>query len=462
MNTKAVQNNDGRLSLARRLAYGFTDAGGNFSFSIVSSYLTVFYTDVVGLTPAVISIIMLIARIWDGVNDPMMGMIAEKTNTRWGRYRPYLLFGAPILGLLTILTFTCPGWTGPTQILYSAITYILCGMAYTATGVAGTALANVLTRNNQERMVLISFRGAVSSIATLITSAATMPLILHFGNGNASSQSGYFWTVVIFAVLGTVCYWIAFAGTKEVIVPEPGTKSESMFTALKIAFADKDIRKMLIGYLLYMCGVFGRVGIFVYFFLYVVEQPMWLATSGVVMTIAMALPNFVAPFLSKRFEKKHLMMACLIIGALGGGIIFLGGNMMNLPVILVGTALFHGCGAAVGTFSFGLIAEIIDDMEVRTGKRADAVVLSVTSFSVKLGNAIAGSLGVVLLGAVGYVANAVQTPATKMAMNGVINLIPACLYLFTLIPFGMISLNKKKVAENQSILMARQTEETNN
>lgn len=449
-----TSTNSGRLPVWRRAAYGFTDAGGNFAFSMVSSYLTVFYTDVVGLTPAVIGLIMLIARVWDGVNDPMMGIICEKTRSRWGRYRPYLLFGAPVLGLCTVLAFTCPGWTGPTQALYCGITYILSGMAYTATGVASQALANVITRDNQERMILISFRGAISSIATLITSAATMPMILKFGGGNASSPSGYFWTVVIYAILGTICYWIAFGGSKEVITVDP-SESVPIGKSLKIAFGDANIRKMLIGYLLYMCGVFGRVGIMVYFFLYVVGQPLWLSVAGTVMTIAMAAPNFVAPFLTKRFEKKVIMLACLILGAIGGGILFLGGMMMNLPLILVGTAMFHGCGAAVGTVSFGLIAEIIDDMEVRTGQRADAIVLSVTSFSVKLGNALAGSLGVILLGAVGYVANEVQDASTKLAMSGVINLMPAALFLTALIPFGMLAMNKAKAAENQAILQER-------
>ncbi|MEY8492934.1 glycoside-pentoside-hexuronide (GPH):cation symporter [Lachnospiraceae bacterium 29-91] len=449
-----TSTNSGRLSVWRRAAYGFTDAGGNFAFSMVSSYLTVFYTDVVGLTPAVISVIMLIARIWDGVNDPMMGIICEKTQSRWGRYRPYLLFGAPVLGLCTVLAFTRPGWTGPTQALYCGITYILAGMAYTVTGVASQALANVITRDNQERMILISFRGAISSIATLITSAATMPMILKFGGGNASSSEGYLWTVIIYAILGTICYWIAFAGSKEVITVDPG-ESIPIGKSLKIAFGDANIRKLLIGFLLYMCGVFGRVGIMVYFFLYVVEQPMWLSIAGTVMTIAMAAPNFVAPFLTKRFEKKSIILASLILGAIGGIIIFLGGMMMNLLLILAGTAMFHGCGAAAGTVSFGLIAEIIDDMEVRTGQRADAIVLSVTSFSVKLGNAIAGSLGVVLLGAVGYVANEVQDASTKFAMSGVINLMPAALFLAALIPFVMIAMNKAKATENQKILQER-------
>lgn len=457
INTKQMKE-EGRLSFWQRLCYGCTDAGGNFSFSMVSSYLAVFYTDVVGLTPAVISIIMLIARIWDGVNDPMMGIIADKTRTKWGRYRPYLFFGAPVLAIMTVLAFTKPGFEGTKAALYCGVTYILSGMAYTVTGVAGQALANVLTRNNQERMVLITFRSAVSQIATLITGAATMPMIMKFGNGEASSAKGYFWTVVIFAILGTICYWIAFFGTKEVVEPEESGEKVPVIESLKLAFGDASVRKLLIGYLIYMCGVFGRVGVMVYFFLYVVENPVWLSIAATVMTVSMAVSVLIVPFLTKRFEKKTIIVALLVIGALGGGILFLGGRAMSLPLILIGTALFHGCGGLVGTISFGLVAEIVDDMEVRTGKRADAIVLSVTSFSVKLGNAIAGSLGIVLLGAVGYVANATQTAGTKLGMNMVINLMPAVLFLIAIIPFAMIKMNRAKALENQAILMKRQEE----
>ena len=455
MNQNTAILEEGRLPLWRRLCYGCTDAGGMFAFSMVSSYLTVFYTDVVGLAPAVISIIMLIARIWDGVNDPMMGIIADKTRSRWGRYRPYLLFGAPVLAVMTVLAFTKPNGTGLWPAVYCGVTYILSGMAYTVTGVAGQALANVLSRNNQERMVLISFRSILSNIATLITGAATMPLILKLGDGNPSSAKGYFWTVVIFSILGTILYWIAFAGTKEVVTPEEGEKAPPVMESLKMAFTDKNVRKLLIGFLIYMCGVFGRIGVMVYFFLYVVENPLWLSYAATVMTFGQAVPVFFIPALTKRFEKKSIMITALILGAVGGAILFLGGVMTNLPLVLIGTAIFHGCGGVVGTVSFGMVAEIVDDMEVRTGKRADAIVLSVTSFSVKLGNALAGSLGVVLLGAVGYVANAAQTASTKTGMNAVINLFPAILYLLAIIPFCMISMNRKKAAENQKILTER-------
>lgn len=453
--SQEVLSKNGRLPIWRRVCYGFTDAGGNFTFSIVSSYLSAFYTDVVGLAPAAIAMIMLVARIWDAVNDPMMGILADKTNSRWGRYRPYLLFAAPVLGLMTVLTFTCPNLFGITQILYAGITYILSGMAYTATNVASVALANVLSPNNQERITLISFRGAISNVASLITSAAMMPIILHFGNGNTADPKGYFWAAVIFSVLGTVCYWIAFAGTKEVINPVAEGVKISVKDSLISAFKDHNVRCLLLAYLLYMCGVFGRVGIMIYFFTYVVEQPMWMATAGVVMTFAMMVPNFITPFLTKRFEKKQLIITFLIIGFFGGIIMFFGGNISNLPVICIGTALFHGCGAGVGGFAYGLIAEIIDDMEVRTGKRADAIVSSVTSFSVKLGNAVAGSVGIMALAAVGFVANTQHSESVKMAMSAVINIAPGILFLLAIIPFALIKMNNKKASENMEILAER-------
>lgn len=446
---------NGRLPVWRRVCYGFTDAGGNFTFSIISSYLMVFYTDVVGLTPLAISTIMLAARIWDAVNDPMMGVIADKTKSRWGRYRPYLLFASPLLAILTVLTFTKPNLFGMSQILYCAGTYILCGMAYTATSVAAVSLANVLSPNNQERITLISFRGAISNIASLITSAAMMPIILYFGDGDASSPDGYFYAAVIFSVAGTICYWIAFGGTKEVINPVAEGKNVSVKESLLTAFKDGNVRALLIGYLIYMCGVFGRVGIMVYFFIYVVEQPAWMATASVIMTFAMMVPNFITPLLTKRFEKRKLIMMFLVLGFFGGVVMFIGGNMSNLFVICLGTALFHGCGAGVGGFAYGLIAEIIDDMEVRTGNRADAIVSSVTSFAVKLGNAIAGSAGIALLVAVGYTANEIQSTATQTAMNAVINIIPGILFLIAIIPFTMIKMNNQKATDNSRILSER-------
>lgn len=446
-----------RISWIQKVGYGLGEAGGNFSFSIVSTYLTVFYTDIVGLAPMAISIIMLVARVWDAINDPMMGIIAEKTNTRLGKYRPYLLFAPPLLAVFTALAFYNPGWFGIKSILYCAITYILTGMSYTATGVAFQALANVMTRNNEERMILISLRGLIGNIATLVVNATMMPVILYFGEGDTSNGRGYFLAAIVFGIIGTVCYWITFATSKERITEQPvkDEKKESIMKNVILAFKEPDIRKLLIGYLFYMSGVFARVGIMAYMFIYICNEPNWMAVAGTVMTFAMMVPNLIQPYFAKRFDKKKIMIVSLVIGFIGGIILFIGGQIVNLPIICIGTALYHGCGTMCGGIAFGLIAEIIDDMEVRTGKRADAIVLSVTSFAVKLGNAIAGSVGILALSAVGFVANAELTAGTKVAMNGVINLGTGVLFLLACIPFAMIKMNNAKAKENTRILEER-------
>lgn len=154
------------LSVWNKLGYGMGEAGSQFIWSRISSYLTLYYTDVVGLLPAGISFIMLIARIWDAVNDPMFGAIAENTNSKMGRYRPYILFGAPILAVLNCLTFLNLDLSSTGKILWCAITYIGCGMAYTAVNISVGCLANSMTADNRQRVSLNAFRGIMGGIVS--------------------------------------------------------------------------------------------------------------------------------------------------------------------------------------------------------------------------------------------------------------------------------------------------------
>ena len=179
------------LSVWNKLGYGMGEAGSQFIWSLISSYLTLYYTDVVGLLPAGISFIMLIARIWDAVNDPMFGAIAENTNSKMGRYRPYILFGAPILAVLNCLTFLNLDLSSTGKILWCAITYIGCGMAYTAVNISVGCLANSMTADNRQRVSLNAFRGIMGGIVQILMGAVTMPMIMKFGQGSTSDGRGY-------------------------------------------------------------------------------------------------------------------------------------------------------------------------------------------------------------------------------------------------------------------------------
>lgn len=205
------------IPIWRKIGYGMGEAGSQLSFTLITSYLTVYYSDVVGLTAVAISVIMLVARIWDAINDPMFGVIAENTHTKWGRFRPYIIFGAPVLALFNCLTFLNLDIPGVWKILWCGFTYIGCGMAFTAVNLSVGCLANSMTTVNRERVSLNAYKGVISGLTTVIINAVTMPLILYFGNQSTSSSRGYFMAAVIFSVASVPCLWICAASSKEVV-----------------------------------------------------------------------------------------------------------------------------------------------------------------------------------------------------------------------------------------------------
>ena len=140
-----------RVTKWSMFCYGLGDLASQFGWTFVGSYLTMFYTDIVGLAPVAVSAIMLCARIWDGINDPMMRAIAERTKSRFGRFRPYIAFGSPFLALAIILTFTAPFGNGTKGIAWAAVTYIIAGMLYTLVNIPYGALAGVMTTDADER-----------------------------------------------------------------------------------------------------------------------------------------------------------------------------------------------------------------------------------------------------------------------------------------------------------------------
>ena len=187
---ESMNTSEKRLSKLTLFAYGMGDFASNLCWTFIGSYLSVFYTDVVGMAPAIASAIMLIAKIWDGVNDPMFGAIAERTNTKRGRFRPYILFGAPILAVLSVLAFTTIG-RGNAAVIYAAITYIGCGMAYTVVNLSYGSLSTVMTTNPEDIAQLNSWRMMGTNLSSVLLNAITAPLLMKF-SGGISNQLTYF------------------------------------------------------------------------------------------------------------------------------------------------------------------------------------------------------------------------------------------------------------------------------
>ena len=449
---RSVEKVSNKLSWKEIIGYGFGEAGTQFSWTLISNYLTVFYTDVVGLTPAIISTIMLVARIWDAINDPMFGMIAENTRTKWGRFRPYILFGAPILALTSCLTFLNLNISGGAKAFWCGFTYILCGMAYTAVSISVGSLANCMTTSNHDRVTLNSSRNIIGNIAAMILSAATMPIILYFGKGSTSSGTGYFMAALIFSIICIPCLFICFFTTKETVkvntkkkTAEKGNALGSILQALK----DRDSLILIIAMVLVLTAVMGRVGIMAYYFIYIYKDPSVIAACASALTFGMVMPGFYAPFFLNRFNKKTVgMMACFLMAFFCVTFFFAGEAHASMPVLVV-LHFLYGAANCAGITCFVLIGEIIDDAWIRTGHRNDGVMYSMVSFGTKLGNAVGGAVGILALGAVGFVANTEMSAATLSNMDKVINFGPAAVFVLAGIFFGLVSMTNEKGRANE-------------
>ena len=222
--------------------FALGEVGSNLSWYMINTYLTIFYTDVVGLSASAISAIMLIARIWDAINDPMMGSIADRTKTRWGKFRPYILFAPPVLAIFNILTFTVFPVKGVTKVILCLIFYIGAGMAYTAVNIPYNALVNVIARSSEVRMNLISCKAVGSGVVSMVLSAVVMPMILFFGKSNMPNARGYFWTTVCCTVVMLPCFWLCGIKCKETVhvdAPEVEGTKKSPFKSLAVLLKNK-------------------------------------------------------------------------------------------------------------------------------------------------------------------------------------------------------------------------------
>lgn len=441
-----------KVTLKSCISFGLAGASSTILFSTISSYQSLFYTDVLGITAGAIAIIMLVSKIWDAINDPMMGIIAERTKTKWGRFRPWLLWMCPVLGISFVLTFT--NWPGsPTmKAVLAGAGYILFGMAYTAAGIPMQSLPNVMTRDMSEKVRLYSVFGIASQIAGIISSALFLPMVMKFGNSEANSGQGYLIASIIMGIVCCVLLFVSFLGVKEVIVPDEHAVKIPIRQSLKIMVRDKNVMFLLVSMVFALIGVFGRVAVVAFYYMYVLERTDLVSLFISLNSVGMLVPYFFLPPIYKRFDAKKVMAASCVLCAAACVVLYLCNGY--LPVVIAATFCI-GAGNWLTLGSQTMIAQIIDDNEIKFGVRTEGILVSIISFSTKLSSAIGSAIGVPLLMMVGYIPNAVQTAEVKQGMSAVINLLPAGAYAIAIIPFLLIGMTNKKAEENSAILMEK-------
>lgn len=438
MNEKKV-NDYGMAPLTAKhyIVYGLGNFASQLSWTMVSTYLSIFYTDVFGLGTGAVALLMLIAKIWDGINDPMMGTLMERTHTRFGRFRPYIFVGAIFLVIFTILTFTVPGFGGPAKLAYAYITYIGLGMSYTVTNVPYTALPVVMTRDPKEVNRLNAAQMMGMTIGQIVLNLTVLKLVLWFGKGDQAA--GYQTAAIVLALVALPLFWAVAILSKERITVKKEDQGK-ISEGLKLIFKNKNLVCAISYSFFNMFGILGRISVAVYFYLYCVEN---FAFITIFMMMQMIVGTLVMPFAPKvceKFGKKNTAIISMIIQGSALIILFFGPyeNIIFDLVIL----FYYGLGYIAGPSGSGMIIDAIDDFDEKYGYRNDGMAFSFNGMAIKIATAFANSLFLVVMGAFGYVGGGEITPHVQTGINIAANLLPGLVYFIGIIPLALYSLDK--------------------
>lgn len=443
-------------SKAAVICYGFGDLASQFVWTFVGSYLTVFYTDIVGIAPATISAIMLGARIWDAVNDPMMGAIAERTHSRWGRFRPYIAFGCPVLAIFGVLTFINPfGGASASGVLWATVTYVLAGMLYTLTNIPYSSLAGVMTEDADQRNIINTSRTLGMNVGMVIVNALSPVLLLKFSGAGAevANAHGYMMTALIYSIVSVPLFLLVFFTARENVQPIGQPTKFSLTDTISNLVRNKYLMIISLVMTLQMTAFMGRIAVCAFWVIYCLGSFSLISLIMTMPSLLGIIGSLAVPFLARKMGKRNVLMYSMLIQAAGLLIMYLA-PFDNIKMVMAGNAIF-------GLFNIGfpmtlsMVADSVDWMELKTGIRTDGTAYAVYGLATKLGNALGGSLGVLLLAFFGYVAGAEQTPEALKGINTVVNLIPAILFVVAALSCLMWNITDKDADQIRQQLKER-------
>jgi len=425
MSTTATTASD-KIAFREKVAYGLGDTASNFYFQMFMNFLLFFYTDVFGIGAAAAGTMLVIARFWDTAIDPVMGVVADRTRTRWGRFRPYLLWGCLPMAVTGVATFTTPQLDATGKLIYAYVTYTLVMMAYTFINIPYSALMGVISPNSLERTSVSAYRFVLSYGGLFIVQAATLPLVGYFGRGMAKpfgDQRGFEMVMVIYGIVGTALFLVTFAGTRERVQPAKD-ESSTLKNDLKDLMHNRPwIMVCFIG-VFALCHIAVRMGAILYYFKYYVGNVEMATLFMLLGTIGVILGTSTAATLSKWFGKRRAYMGLMTVAsALCVALYFVPKNQIVLifAIWIVISMLF----APTSPLLWAFYADTADYSEWKTGRRATGLVFSAASFSQKLGWAVGGAMGGWILAWFGFHPNVAQS---DMAQNGIrlmLTIIPA-------------------------------------
>jgi len=435
----------GRLSVGTKLGFGAADLGGNLFFTAMGFWSLNYLTDTVAVPAAAAGIAVMVGKLWDAVTDPMMGFVSDRTRSRWGRRRPYLLFGSVPLFLAMWFFFTNPGISDPFMVaVWAAFALCLLNTAYTIVNIPYSSLTPELTSDYHERSSLNGYRFGFAVVGTILGAVAVLPIADAFGGDRSKGFSA------VGAVLGFVMMasaLVTFASVREPDHSKEPRPTEKFFPTFLAVFRNKPYVIVLLTYALNLTSLAFVQGILVYYFKYLYKnEGMTTAAMAILLLVAMVcIP--ISVLVSKRIGKKRTYQFSLLVLALSCLSIFALGHVLGMGFFL-GAMVFAGIGLGFGYVApWAMVPDAIEVDAIRTGNRKEGAFYGMWTFTSKVGSSLAIFLTGAILSLAKYAPNSAdQAPSTILAIRMLVGPVPAAIFIGALALIEFYPIDEKAYA----------------
>ncbi len=419
-----------KLSIREKFGYSLGDTASHFVWDLVGFWLLIFYTDIYGLSPATAGVIMFVGSIWDAVMDPVVGILSDRTQSRWGKFRPYLLWGSIPYAILAVLAFTTPDFNATGKFAYALITCLLLRTAYAFVNLPYSSLGAVMTNDSNERAGLNTYRFIAAYVGQFIVTGGALYLVKYlgaWGNGGVVDQAqGYQYTVALFAVLSIIFFLITFATTKE-RVPAPKKQDNNVLKDFKYLFMNKAwIVLTCVGIVSFIMFAMQNAAV-AYYFKYYIENAENVQLFNILGTVALIVALPASKPLAKRFGNKNVYIMSSVVSGIFFALIFVAGT--NLTLVYLFNILAKMAYAPAVPLLWTMLADVADFGEWKFSRRTTGLCFSASVLAQKLGWAIGAAAAGWILSATHFVANAeIQSDEAMLGIRLLVSIIPGVLY----------------------------------
>ena len=462
----------GRMPLREKLAYSVGDFGANLYWGTFASYLLFFYTEVFGLTAAAAGTLFLVCRLLDGAIDPAVGMIADRTETRWGKFRPYLLWFTVPFAIFGVLTFTTPGFSTTGKLVWAYSTYTVLMFLFTGISIPYSAMLGVISPDPVERTSVASIKFVFAYAGSFVVSVTLLPLVQALGGGNA--RRGWQLAFVIFGIAYLFINLVTFLGTRERVRPAPSHGS-SVRGDVRDLFTNPPWVVLALTTVIFLLGIGIRMSVTAYYFKYYIgPQSLALPFTGgarsygfvelisaygfVGQIAAIIGVLFLSSFVRSVGRKSAFIILLVVTIASTAAFYFLRPD--QLVAIYLWNALGSVTGAPLSALLWAMYADAADYSEWKTGRRATGLVFSASIMGTKIGGAISAAGAGWLLAWIGFQTDVAATPGVRHGLVLLMSLIPAGVVALSLVLVCFYPLTEARLSQIGAELKARRARES--